>query len=95
GLAVKLRLASHKNMVSGVRWSSTSSYALASCSYDGTLKFWDMRSSTPLYTVRAVEPPATGGPLPPKLLAVDWDVEHGVVLAGGEEGKLRVFAVNE
>jgi len=43
---------SHKAWVSGVQWSPINPYLLASTSYDGTLKLWDIRSSVPLHTVR-------------------------------------------
>jgi len=43
---------SHKGWVSDVQWSPQNPYVLASTSYDGTMKVWDIRSSLPLYTVR-------------------------------------------
>ena len=45
---------SHKAWVSGVQWSRTNPFLLASSSHDGTLKVWDIRSSLPLHTVRVV-----------------------------------------
>jgi ribosome biogenesis protein len=44
---------SHKAWVSSVRWSPKNPFVLSSTSHDGTLKLWDIRSSLPLYTVRA------------------------------------------
>jgi ribosome biogenesis protein YTM1 len=44
---------SHKAWVSQVKWSPSNPYQLASTSHDGTVKLWDIRSSNPLYTVRA------------------------------------------
>lgn len=44
---------SHKAWVSAVKWSLTDPFALASTSYDGTIKVWDIRSTLPLHTVRA------------------------------------------
>ncbi|KAL7518263.1 hypothetical protein ACHAWX_003110 [Stephanocyclus meneghinianus] len=44
---------SHKSWVSGVQWSPTDPFVLASTSHDGTLKVWDIRSSIPLHTVKA------------------------------------------
>ncbi|KAI8320084.1 WD40 repeat-like protein, partial [Martensiomyces pterosporus] len=48
---VKLRLTSHKGFVSSVAWAPNSAYMLASASHDSTIKVWDIRSRTPLYTV--------------------------------------------
>lgn len=46
---------SHKAWISSVNWSPTDPYLLASASYDGTVRLWDIRSSLPLYTIRAHE----------------------------------------
>eukprot|EP00804_Cyclotella_cryptica_P027376 CCRYP_008811-RB/>CCRYP_008811-RB protein AED:0.07 eAED:0.07 QI:462/1/1/1/0.5/0.33/3/21/522 len=46
---------SHKSWVSGVEWSPTDPFVLASTSHDGTLKVWDIRSSIPLHTVKATK----------------------------------------
>ncbi|KAJ3052428.1 WD repeat-containing protein 12, partial [Rhizoclosmatium hyalinum] len=83
GLVVKQKLTSHKNWVPSVSWSPTSSYTLASGSYDSSIKVWDIRSTTPLHTLSAVE---DGGAK--KVLAVVW--EEGSLFSGGEEGKVRV-----
>lgn len=44
---------SHKAWVSSVQWNPSNAFQLASTSYDGTVKLWDIRSSNPLHTVRA------------------------------------------
>jgi len=44
---------SHSEWVSAVHWSKTSPYHLMSSSHDGRIKLWDIRSSIPLYTLRA------------------------------------------
>jgi ribosome biogenesis protein YTM1 len=44
---------SHKAWISSVQWSPTNAYQLVSTSHDSTVKLWDIRSSNPLYTVRA------------------------------------------
>ncbi|KAI8606838.1 WD40-repeat-containing domain protein, partial [Chytriomyces sp. MP71] len=84
---VQRRLVSHKGWVPSVCWSDKSAYALASGGYDGTVKVWDVRSSTPLHTLRAE------GEKEGKVLGVCW--EEGVLLSGGEEGKVRVHDVRD
>lgn len=46
---------SHKGWISSVEWSPTDPYLLASSSYDGTVRLWDIRSSLPLHTIQAHE----------------------------------------
>lgn len=50
----------------------------ASCSYDKTVKVWDLRSSMPLYTLQKEE----------KLFGLDW-VED-LLACGGEDSKLSL-----
>ncbi|KAL7571998.1 hypothetical protein ACA910_001654 [Epithemia clementina (nom. ined.)] len=45
---------SHKAWISHVQWSCRDPYQIYSCSHDGTLKVWDIRSATPLHTVRVL-----------------------------------------
>ncbi|KAJ2666476.1 ribosome biogenesis protein ytm1 [Coemansia sp. RSA 1199] len=85
---VKLRLSSHKGFVSSVAWAPNSAYMLASASHDSTIKVWDIRSRTPLYTVHAASAKDDGK----KLLALDWS--RSLLLAGGESGSLRIHSVN-
>ncbi|KAJ1949695.1 ribosome biogenesis protein ytm1 [Linderina macrospora] len=85
---VKLKLTSHKGFVSGVAWAPNSAYMLASASHDSTVKVWDIRSRTPLYTVAPVDAKERGK----KLLAIDWHSE--LLLTGGESGSLRIHSVN-
>lgn len=74
---------SHKAWVSSVRWSPSNAYHLASSSHDGTVKLWDIRSSTPLYTVRAF-------PKEEKSLCLLWGPslksnDRSVLYAGGSD----------
>lgn len=82
GLVVKLKLASHTNWVSTVSWSPTSMYTLASGSYDSTIKVWDIRSTTPLYSLAGATEDNQ------KVLSVDW--ADGLIYSGGEDSLLRV-----
>ena len=50
---------SHEAWISQVYWSHRDPYQIFSCSHDGTLKLWDIRSATPLHTVRVL-PPSPG-----------------------------------
>ncbi|KAI9505578.1 ribosome biogenesis protein ytm1 [Coemansia spiralis] len=84
---VKLRLSSHKGFVSSVAWGPNSAYMLASASHDSTVKVWDIRSRTPLYTVQATNDKDKGK----KLLALDW--HESLLLAGGESGSLRIHSI--
>ncbi|KAJ2448410.1 ribosome biogenesis protein ytm1 [Coemansia sp. RSA 2424] len=85
---VKLRLSSHKGFVSSVAWAPSSAFMLASASHDSTIKVWDIRSRTPLYTVYAASDKDKGK----KLLGLDW--HKSLLLAGGESGSLRIHSVN-
>jgi len=44
---------SHRAWVSAIKWSPNQPHVLATNSYDGCVKLWDIRSSLPLHTVRA------------------------------------------
>ncbi|KAJ3091204.1 WD repeat-containing protein 12 [Quaeritorhiza haematococci] len=93
GLVVKLALRSHKNWVSAIRWApATNPYMLASASYDGSIKIWDIRSSNPLHTIVPPSPASekeegSNKPRVRKLLALDWVGDF--IVSGGEEGTLR------
>ena len=51
--SVRSTLTGHKSWVSAVAWAPDSSYHVASASHDGSVLMWDVRSSTPLYTLGA------------------------------------------
>ncbi|TPX44914.1 hypothetical protein SeLEV6574_g04208 [Synchytrium endobioticum] len=84
GFVVKLKLASHKSWVSAIQWSPSSAYMLASASFDSTIKVWDVRSTTPFYTIAGSEDNNK------KLFAMEWT--NRVMLAGGEEGVLKSWS---
>lgn len=85
---VKLRLTSHSEFVSAVKWAPSSAYILASASHDGTIKVWDIRSTTPLYTVNPQKAEDRGK----RLLALDW--YNSLLLTGGESGSLNIHSIN-
>jgi ribosome biogenesis protein YTM1 len=87
GSSVKLRLSSHNKWVSSLKWSPKSPYMLVSGSYDSSVKFWDIRSSTsPLYTIKG------GNELDDKVLCVDW--VNDLVATGGSDTILRLHSTS-
>src|SRR6266498_5413407 len=85
---VKLTLSSHKNWVTSVSWSTKNSFMLVSGSYDGTIKIWDIRSKTPLYTLSKRNGDKERDDTPKKVFCVDWDDD--VILSGGEDSQLHI-----
>ena len=45
------QLLSHTDWVSALAWHPSSPHALASASYDGSVKLWDLRAAIPLHTL--------------------------------------------
>ncbi|CAG8502747.1 18261_t:CDS:10 [Acaulospora morrowiae] len=80
---VKLAFASHKNWISCISWSPNSQFMLVSGSYDASIKIWDIRSKTPLYTLN---PGGKENLDNKKILCIDWDLD--IILSGGEDNKL-------
>jgi len=97
---VKLTLSSHKNWVTSITWSTTNSFMLVSGSYDGTIKIWDIRSKTPLYTLSKIQNDDKGKEKenakpnePKKVFCVDWD--NDVILSGGEDNQLHLYGAKK
>ncbi|KAJ1678351.1 ribosome biogenesis protein ytm1, partial [Spiromyces aspiralis] len=92
---VKLSLLGHSSWVPSVRWSPTSPYMLASASHDGSLRVWDIRSRTPLHTIKPSGSDAASTRVSharhERLLALEWS--HGFLATGGESGKLSIYQV--
>ncbi|PKK59191.1 ribosome biogenesis protein WDR12 [Rhizophagus irregularis] len=89
---VKLTLSSHKNWVTSVSWSTKNSFMLVSGSYDGTVKIWDIRSRTPLYTLskqNGDKGKENESDTPKKIFCVDWDQD--IILSGGEDNQLHIY----
>lgn len=100
GIAVKMKLGSHKGWVSGVSWqkskigqASSSPYSLASCSYDSKIRIWDIRSQAPIYTISfAQSKDDTNNTTDSKIFDIDWVGKE--LFVGGEDGKLRIFTTD-
>eukprot|EP00581_Thalassiosira_minuscula_P002639 CAMPEP_0183744714 /NCGR_PEP_ID=MMETSP0737-20130205/65871_1 /TAXON_ID=385413 /ORGANISM="Thalassiosira miniscula, Strain CCMP1093" /LENGTH=644 /DNA_ID=CAMNT_0025980365 /DNA_START=96 /DNA_END=2031 /DNA_ORIENTATION=+ len=75
---------SHKGWVSSVQWSPTDPFVLASTSHDGTLKVWDIRSSLPLHTAKAVNRKGE------KALCLAFG--DGIIYSGGSDCVVKQFA---
>jgi len=75
---------SHKSWVSDVKWSPTDPFVMATTGHDGTLKVWDIRSSLPLHTVRAVSKKGE------KALCLAFG--DGIIYSGGSDCVVKQFA---
>lgn len=78
----KLRFSGHQNWVSAVKWSLSNPYVFASGSYDSTVKIWDIRSDTPLFS-------AAGAAEDHKVLALDW--VDNLIFASGSDTLLHAL----
>lgn len=76
---------SHKAWVSSVQWSPDNAYHLASASHDGTVKLWDIRSSSPLQTVNAF------GKAGKALSFTYGNTLKGIMYTGGTDGRIKQF----
>lgn len=81
-----IKLTGHTNFVVGLSKCPYNDNMFASCSHDGTVKVWDVRSERPLYTItRESETPGAKN----KVFAVSWDKEIGIV-SGGLDKKIQI-----
>ena len=76
---------SHKGWISNVCWSNVDPYILGSTSHDGTLKVWDIRSSLPLHTVKAVSKKGE------KVLCLSFG--ENVIYSGGSDCVVKQFGL--
>ena len=76
---------SHKGWVSNVKWSDVDPYILGSTSHDGSLKVWDIRSSLPLHTVKAVSKKGE------KVLCLSFG--ENVIYSGGSDCVVKQFGL--
>ena len=79
---------SHRGWISSLAWHPTSPHHLASGSYDGTVKVWDIRAPVPLHTLQQQ------GDSNSKVLSVAWGGGGEEVVWGGEDRVLHRFAVS-
>lgn len=86
GLIVKQSFTSHSQWVSAVKWNVKDSNLFVSCSYDGTFKEWDIRSTVPLATVNAHSD---------KALCIDYheSSDKTSVLTGGADNQVQSFTL--
>ncbi|EGG17981.1 WD40 repeat-containing protein [Cavenderia fasciculata] len=78
---------SHKSWVTSIRWHPTSQNQLVSSSHDGTVKFWDIRTKIPLYTLDKHTD---------KVLCVGWSSNSSTstnpsIVSGGADSKLKIY----
>lgn len=83
GLALRA-LASHAGWVAALAWHPASAHVVASASYDGSLKLWDLRAAVPLHTL--------AGHHADKALCVAW-AGPALLASGGADCKLRTAEV--
>ncbi|KAJ3214583.1 WD repeat-containing protein 12 [Clydaea vesicula] len=83
GLVVKLKLKSHSGWSSCVSW--VNAYNLVSGGYDGFLKVWDIRSTSPIYSIKTFDNDSD----PKKIFGLD--ILDQRLYSGGEEGLLRTY----
>ncbi|KYR01949.1 WD40 repeat-containing protein [Tieghemostelium lacteum] len=80
-------LISHSSWVTSVNWQPNSQYNLCSASHDGTVKYWDIRTKIPLYTIDNLK---SGE----KLLTSCWvsssKTNTPLIASGGTDSKLRI-----
>ncbi len=81
-ISVKKKFIGHKGWVSSVKWSRENASQFTTCSFDGTVKVWDIRSSSPLHTLKLSHETE-------KLLALD--ARDNLIFTGGEDKKVLVF----
>lgn len=81
---------SHKAWISQVQWSTTNPYQIYSCSHDGTVKVWDIRSPTQLSTVRILPASPTDKVL--GLATLEVPAESGVEALGSGTNRGLLFA---
>lgn len=93
---IKLSLQAHTGFVTSLAWCPTGSAGvLCSSSHDGTLKIWDIRSRTPLYSIkRGGSEKKQAGADPTKIFAVDWSSNGELIASGGDDKRVEIEKVS-
>lgn len=82
------QLIGHKNFVVSLDTCPENEYMLASASHDGTVKIWDVRSTSPMYTITREDPSVEKG-INDKVFAVRWSKDVGII-SGGQDKKIQI-----
>lgn len=81
------QLIGHKNFVVALDTCPENEYILCSGSHDGTVKVWDVRSSSAMYTITREDPTVEKG-VNDKVFAVKWADKVGII-SGGQDKKIQ------
>lgn len=82
------QLIGHKNFVVSLDTCPENEYMLCSASHDGTVKVWDVRATSPMYTITREEPSVQKG-VNDKVFAVRWAKNVGII-SGGQDKKIQI-----
>ncbi|AJU01493.1 Ytm1p [Saccharomyces cerevisiae YJM1388] len=82
------QLIGHKNFVSSLDTCPENEYILCSGSHDGTVKVWDVRSTSPMYTITREDKSVQKG-VNDKVFAVKWAEKVGIISAG-QDKKIQI-----
>ncbi|QLL31006.1 hypothetical protein HG536_0A08210 [Torulaspora globosa] len=82
------QLVGHKNFVVSLDTCPENEYMLCSGSHDGTVKVWDVRANSPMYTITREDPTVQKG-VNDKVFAVKWAKDVGII-SGGQDKKLQI-----
>ncbi|AGO14133.1 AaceriAER337Wp [[Ashbya] aceris (nom. inval.)] len=81
------QLLGHKNFVVALDTCPENEYMLCSASHDGTVKVWDIRSSSSIYTITREDKSVEKG-INDKVFAVKWAKGVGII-SGGQDKKIQ------
>jgi len=81
---VSRALRSHKAWSTSVQWHPSQEYLLISGSYDNSIKIWDIRSTTPMYSISNAHSD--------KVLTVSW-VNNNILASGSADCLLKCHNV--
>ena len=82
------QLIGHKNFVVALDTCPENEYMLCSASHDGTVKVWDVRSNSAMYTITREDKSCIKG-VNDKVFAVRWAKGVGII-SGGQDKKIQI-----